>query len=133
MELRLDPVVPMHRRDKNGHVIFNKGYRHAMRGKTYEEFFGEERAKEIRKKQSEAQKGRPRRHDPLAAAKPCIAIDGQGRVAARFPSAVEAARRLGLHCATVRRYLRGDIKRPGNGWRWFYEKESWKWCDLVNG
>ena len=46
MELHLDPIIPV-TRVVNGHNVFNKGYRHGLRGKTYEEYYGEERAKEI--------------------------------------------------------------------------------------
>lgn len=36
MELRLDPEIPV-TRVVNGHNVFNKGYHHGLRGKTYEE------------------------------------------------------------------------------------------------
>ena len=49
MELRLDPEIPV-TRVVNGHNVFNKGYHHGLRGKTYEEYYGKERAVEIRKK-----------------------------------------------------------------------------------
>ena len=65
MELHLDPIIPV-TRVVNGHNVFNKGYRHGLRGKTYEE------------------------------------------------------------------YLKGRIRQPKNGWQWFYENESYKWCDLIN-
>ena len=48
MELRLDPEIPV-TRVVNGHNVFNKGYHHGLRGKTYEEYYGKERAVEIRK------------------------------------------------------------------------------------
>ena len=60
MELRLDPEIPV-TRVVNGHNVFNKGYHHGLRGKTYEEYYGKERAVEIRKRHSEALKG----HMPL--------------------------------------------------------------------
>lgn len=47
MELRLDPEIPV-TRVVNGHNVFNKGYHHGLRGKTYEEYYGKERAVEIR-------------------------------------------------------------------------------------
>lgn len=37
MELRLDPEIPV-TRVVNGHNVFNKGYHHGLRGKTYEEY-----------------------------------------------------------------------------------------------
>ena len=43
MELRLDPEIPV-TRVVNGHNVFNKGYHHGLRGKTYEEYYGKERA-----------------------------------------------------------------------------------------
>lgn len=46
MELHLDPIIPV-TRVVNGHNVFNKGYRHGMKGKTFEEYYGEERAKEV--------------------------------------------------------------------------------------
>lgn len=49
MELRLDPEIPV-TRVVNGHNVFNKGYHHGLRGKTYEEYYGKERAVEIRKR-----------------------------------------------------------------------------------
>lgn len=55
MELRLDPEIPV-TRVVNGHNVFNKGYHHGLRGKTYEEYYGKERAVEIRKRHSEALK-----------------------------------------------------------------------------
>ena len=39
MELRLDPEIPV-TRVVNGHNVFNKGYHHGLRGKTYEEYYG---------------------------------------------------------------------------------------------
>ena len=73
MELHLDPIIPV-TRVVNGHNVFNKGYRHGLRGKTYEEYYGEERAKEIRKRHSEALKGHPYWSNRRAAAKPCVVI-----------------------------------------------------------
>ena len=128
MELHLDPIIPV-TRVVNGHNVFNKGYRHGLRGKTYEEYYGEERAKEIRKRHSEALKGHPYWSNRTANAKACVVIY-EGRLIARFESATQAAKSLGLNYSTVRRYLKSHI-RPKNGWRWFYEKESWKWCGLV--
>ena len=115
MELHLDPIIPV-TRVVNGHNVFNKGYRHGLRGKTYEEYYGEERAKEIRKRHSEALKGHPYWSNRRAAAKPCVVIH-QGRLLGRFDS---------------RRYLKGRIRQPKNGWQWFYENESYKWCDLIS-
>lgn len=129
MELRLDPIIPV-TRVVNGHNVFNKGYRHGLRGKTYEEYYGEERAKEIRKRHSEALKGHPYWSNGLAAAKPCVAIK-DGKIAARFSSCAEAARAVGVNYATVRKYLKGKIAKPKNGWKWFYEDESRIWGELL--
>ena len=46
MELRLDPEIPV-TRVVNGHNVFNKGYHHGLRGKTYEEYYGKERKKAL--------------------------------------------------------------------------------------
>lgn len=127
MELQLEPIIPM-TRVINGHNSFNKGYKHPIRGKTYEEYYGEEKALEKRLKMSQSQKGHPG-HGNKAAAKSCVAIYN-GKIMARFESAFEASQCLGLSYATVRRYLKNRIK-PKNGWQWFYEKESYKWVDLL--
>ena len=130
MELHLDPIIPV-TRVVNGHNVFNKGYRHGLRGKTYEEYYGEERAKEIRKRHSEALKGHPYWSNRRAAAKPCVVIH-QGRLLGRFDSVIDASRSLGINYATARRYMKGRIRQPKNGWQWFYENESYKWCDLIS-
>ena len=127
MELQLEPIIPM-TRVINGHNSFNKGYKHPIRGKTYEEYYGEEKAFKKRLKMSQSQKGHPG-HGNKAASKPCVAIH-DGRIMARFNSAVEASECLGLNTATIRRYLKNVIK-PKNAWQWFYEKESYKWGKLL--
>ena len=129
MELHLDPIIPV-TRVVNGRNVFNKGYRHGIRGKTYEEYYGEKRAKEIHRKRSEALKGHPCWTKNKAAAKPCVAIC-DGRIVARFDSCKDAAKALGINYTNIRRYLKGAIKNPRYGWKWFYEKESYKWCDLI--
>lgn len=129
MELHLDPVIPV-TRVVNGHNVFNKGYRHGIRGKTYEEYYGEEAGRKKRENMRRKMIGHPYWSNRNAAAKPCVAIH-EGRIVARFESATQAAKSLGLNYATVRRYLKGRIQNPKDGWQWFYEKESWKWCDLI--
>lgn len=129
MELHLDPIIPV-TRVVNGHNVFNKGYRHGMKGKTFEEYYGEERAKEIKRKMSESLKGHPCWTKNKAASKPCVAIS-EGRIVARFDSCKDAAKALGINYTNIRRYLKGIIKSPRNGWQWFYESESYKWCDLI--
>ena len=109
MELHLDPIIPV-TRVVNGHNVFNKGYRHGLRGKTYEEYYGEERAKEIRKRHSEALKGHPYWSNRRAAAKPCVVIH-QGRLLGRFDSVIDASMSLGINYATARRYLKGRIRQ----------------------
>ncbi len=78
MELRLDPEIPV-TRVVNGHNVFNKGYHHGLRGKTYEEYYGKERAVEIRKRHSEALKGHRYWSNGNAHAFACIAITPEGK------------------------------------------------------
>ena len=61
--------------------------------------------------------------------KPCLAIHG-GKIVARFPSTIDAGKQMGLNKSTIQKYIKGKTK-PGNGWRWFYEAESWKWAELI--
>lgn len=129
MELKLDPVIPV-TRVVNGHNVFNKGYRHGIRGKTYEEYYGEEIGRKKREKMSKKMKGHPYWSNNKAAAKPCVVIY-QGKLLGRFDSAIEASRALGMNYATIRKYLKGKIKNPKNGWKWFYEDESWIWGELL--
>ena len=131
MELQLDPIIPMRVRSKTcKKMVFNKGYIHPIRGKTYEEYYGEEKGRAKRENQSRKMKGHRPWGNPQGASKPCLAIKG-GKIIARFPSAVGAARVLGLRESTIRRYIKGKIRHPANGWQWFYEAESWKWCDIL--
>ena len=130
MELQLDPIIPMLRKGPDGRPRFNKGYHSPNKGKTYAEIFGEERAREIISKRSEKSKGHPNYCSGLAHAKPCVAIS-EGRIVARFDSCKDAAKVLGINYTNIRRYLKGIIKNPRNGWQWFYESESYKWCDLI--
>ena len=120
MELRLDPEIPV-TRVVNGHNVFNKGYHHGLRGKTYEEYYGKERAVEIRKRHSEALKGHRYWSNGNAHAFACIAITPEGKWY-RFDSITQAAQKLNLNYATVRRYIKRKIK-PQNGWQWFLEKD----------
>ena len=129
MELHLDPIIPMLRKCRDGRMRFNRGYRSPMKGKTLEELYGEERAREIIAKRSEKAKGHPNYCSGLVNAKPCVAIF-EGRIVARFPSVKHASRALGISYTGVRRWLDGTFK-PRNGWQWFYENESYKWCDLI--
>lgn len=109
MELHLGPIIPV-TRVVNGHNVFNKGYRHGLRGKTYEEYYGEERAKEIRKRHSEELKGHPYWSNRRAAAKSCVVIH-QGKLLGRFDSVIDASMSLGINYATARRYLKGRIRQ----------------------
>lgn len=129
MELHLDPIIPV-TRVVNGHNVFNKGYRHGIRGKTYEEYYGEEIGRKKRENMSRKMKGHPYWSNRKSAAKPCVVIH-QGKLLGRFDSEIEASRQLGMNYATIRRYLKGRIKNPKNGWQWFYENESYKWCHLI--
>lgn len=90
MELRLDPEIPV-TRVVNGHNVFNKGYHHGLRGKTYEEYYGKERAVEIRKRHSEALKGHRYWSNGNAHAFACIAITPEGKWY-RFDSITQAAK-----------------------------------------
>jgi len=92
MELRLDPEIPV-TRVVNGHNVFNKGYHHGLRGKTYEEYYGKERAVEIRKRHSEALKGHRYWSNGNAHAFACIAITPEGKWY-RFDSITQAAQKL---------------------------------------
>ncbi len=92
MELRLDPEIPV-TRVVNGHNVFNKGYHHGLRGKTYEEYYGKERAVEIRKRHSEALKGHRYWSNGNAHAFACIAITPEGKWY-RFESITQAAQEL---------------------------------------
>ena len=129
MELTLEPVVPMLRKCRDGRMRFNRGYRSPMKGKTLEELYGEERAREIRMKMSEKQKGHPNYFSGGANAKPCVAIHG-GRLVARFASGRDAAACMGVTANSVCRWLKGTQK-PGNGWLWFYEEDSRMWGEML--
>lgn len=128
MELRLDPEIPV-TRVVNGHNVFNKGYHHGLRGKTYEEYYGKERAVEIRKRHSEALKGHRYWSNGNAHAFACIAITPEGKWY-RFESITQAAQKLNLNYATVRRYIKRKIK-PQNGWQWFLEKDN-NWIKHID-
>ncbi|HIY88183.1 MAG TPA: hypothetical protein H9824_05710 [Candidatus Bacteroides pullicola] len=100
-----------------------------MKGKTLEEIYGIERGSEMRRRMCEYQKGHPNYAKKGVNAKPCVAIHN-GRIAARFPSQIDAANAIGVSFQTVNDWVRGKYK-PKNGWQWFYEAESWKWCDIL--
>ena len=127
MELHLDPVVPMLIRGKDGRPRFNRGHTNPNRGKTFDEIFGKERSKEIRLKISQYKKSN--HGDMRIHCKPCLAIH-DGKIIARFPSTVDAGKQMGLNKSTIQKYIKGKTK-PSNGWRWFYEAESWKWAELI--
>ncbi len=130
MELRLDPVVPMLIRGKDGRMRFNKGYHSPNKGKTYAEIFGEERAREILRKRSEKQKWHKNYNvNNICHSKPCVAIH-EGRLVARFHTCKDAAKAVGVSYTGICRWLKG-INKPKNGWQWFYEDESWKWGRLI--
>lgn len=121
MELTLPPEIPM-TRVVNGHNVFNKGYHHGMKGKTYEEFYGEELAKQMKNTKSEKLKGHKFWGNANAASKKVIAIKN-GKIIAMYESAVEAARYAGVSYCTIRDYIKGRCK-PKNGIKWFYEKDN---------
>ena len=130
MELTLEPVVPVLRKCRDGRMRFNKGYTSPMKGKTLEELYGEERAREIRLKMGRKQKGHPNYFSGEANRKACVALHG-GRLVARFASGREAAGRLGVTADAVCRWLKGKA-RLKNGWMWFYEEDSRRWGELIN-
>lgn len=121
MELTLSPKIPT-TIIVNGHNVFNKGYHHGIRGKTYEEYYGEEAGKKKREKMSKSLKGHPFWSNGDASAKKVVAIYN-GKVMARFTSAKKASEMTGLNYATIRKYIKGKIT-PKNGWKWFYEKDG---------
>lgn len=121
MELTLPPEIPM-TRVVNGHNIFNKGYHHGMKGKTYEEYYGEELAMKMKKTKSEKLKGHKFWGNTDAASKKVIAIKN-GKIIAMYESAVEAARYAGVSYCTIRDYIKGRCK-PKNSIKWFYEKDN---------
>lgn len=127
MELTLSPVIPT-TRVINGHNVFNKGYHHGIRGKTYEEYYGEEAARKKKEKMSKSMTGRKRDCKCDGAAKKVVAIHN-GKVVARFSSAYKASLILGLNYTTIRKYIKGKVK-PKNGWKWFYEKDG-TWFDYL--
>lgn len=121
MELTLPPEIPM-TRVVNGRHVFNKGYHHGMKGKTYEEFYGEELAKQMKKTKSEKLKGHKFWGNADAASKRVVAIKN-GEIVGMFGSATKAAKAAGVSYATIRDYIKGRSK-PKNGIKWFYEKDN---------
>lgn len=59
----------------------------------------------------------------------CIAITPEGKWY-RFDSITQAAQKLNLNYATVRRYIKRKIK-PQNGWLWFLEKDN-NWIKHID-
>lgn len=132
MELHLDPVIPMLRKGHDGRFRFNKGYHSPYKGKTYPEIYGKDRASEILTKKRKKLIGHKNYNiKGVYHSKPCVAIN-EGKLIARFESCIQAAQALGTNKNSVYRWING-ISRPRNGWKWFYENESWKWCDLIIG
>lgn len=129
MELHLDPIIPMHRKCPDGRKRFNKGYHSPMKGKTFAEIYGEERARELLNARSKRMKGHPNYSSTLANSKPIVAIYG-GKIVARFPSLKHASLAVGVCYTQISKYLH-RVNKPKNGWQWFFENESWKWCDLI--
>ena len=121
MELTLPPEIPI-TRVVNGHNVFNKGYHHGMKGKTYEEYYGEELAKQMKITKSEKLKGHRFWGNAKAASKIVIAIKN-GTIIARYESAKEASKYAGVSYATLRDYIKGRCN-PKNGIKWFYEKDN---------
>ena len=127
MELTLPPEIPITRL-VNGRNVFNKGYHHGMKGKTYEEYYGEELAKQMKKTKSEKLKGHKFWGNANAASKKVIAIKN-GKIIARYESAVEAARYACVSYCTIRDYIKGRV-RPRNKIEWFYENDN-TWIDRL--
>ena len=125
MELTFSPKIPT-TRVVNGRNIFNKGYHHGIRGKTYEEYYGEEIGRKKRENMSRSLKGHPFWSNGDAAAKKCLAIHN-GKVVARFSSAKKASELMNVDYSTVRRWLKHKVK-PKNGWIWYYEND----LDYIN-
>lgn len=92
-------------------------------------YYGKERAVEIRKRHSEALKGHRYWSNGNAHAFACIAITPEGKWY-RFNSITQAAQKLNLNYATVRRYIKRKIK-PQNGWQWFLEKDN-NWIKHID-
>ena len=127
MELTLEPIIPM-TRVINGHNSFNRGYIHPIRGKSYEEYYGEEIGRKKRMNISQKMKGH--KYVPHRASdKSCVAIY-DGKIVARFDSIIDAARTMGINYSTVRKYIKGKL-HPKNQWKWFIENESYKWASLI--
>lgn len=128
MELTLSPKIPT-TRVINGHNVFNKGYHHGIRGKTYEEYYGEEIARKKRENMSKSLKGHRFWSNGNGASKKCVAIHNNS-VVARFTSAKKATDVMNVDYATVRRWLKHKIK-PKNGWVWYYEDDL-EYINILN-
>lgn len=128
MELTLPPEIPV-TRVVNGHNVFNKGYHHAIRGKTYEEYYGEEMARKMKEEKSRKMKGHRFWGNANAACKKVVAIRN-GKIIGMFTSAKIAAESAGVNYATMRRYLKKKMT-PKNNIQWFYEKDN-RWTELLS-
>lgn len=129
MELKLSPRIPV-THVVNGHNVFNKGYRHDLKGKTYEEYYGEEKGKAKRQRMSASMKGHRYWGNGAGSSKKCLAIC-DGMVVGRFSSISKAAKILGMNDSTIRRYITGEIKSPAHGWRWFFESDIDRYLPLL--
>lgn len=127
MELTLPPKIPV-TRVVNGHNVFNKGYVHGLRGKTYEEYYGEEIAKRLKQIRSERFKGHPFWGNNKAHAFRCVAVLPDGKWCI-FESITDAAKKMGVNYATLRRYIKRRCN-ASNGWKWFLESDN-NWIKLV--
>lgn len=127
MELYLPPEIPYTYRREDGKVTFTKGHKALKKGLTYDEFYGKERSKEIRKKLAEAHTGKT--HPNYYHGKPVVIIVN-GKLFARCESATDAGRKLGMNINLIRSYLYGK-KKPKNGWKWFFEEDN-NWFKEIN-
>ena len=117
-------------RGKDGRPRFNRGYRCPYKGMTFDEYYGKERAAQIRRnmKANWHKPGR-KHHKGSNYNKPCVAIHA-GRIVARFPNIMQASSLTGISYSHLCKSVKRNITSR-NGWRWFYEAESWKWAELL--
>ena len=129
MELTLDPIIPMLIRGKDGKPKFNRGHHCPYKGKTFEEHYGVERAKQIKQNMRNNWHTPGRKHKGGNYNKPCVAICN-GKLVARFKNLRQASDSTGMCYDHIGKAVKKNTVSK-NGWQWFYEKESWKWCDLI--